>query len=552
VTAQIIERLQKEALLARILLAEEPDLEAAADRLADRIGSSLGLRMTVVAADGTVLGDSELNGSALRNVGNHAGRPEVSAALRDGHGSSIRYSNTVGERQIYVAARIDPGGPERGVVRLAVALTTVRSAQEAIRLPILTAALLAIAAAALLGHFAAGRHAGRLRLLSRAAAEIATGRAQTRATIAGRDEVSELGLALNRMAEHLEQRLTLLSQERHRLRTLLDGMVEGVLLTDVDGRILLANGAFERIFDALPPVEGRRPLETARIPALQDAIDAALRAGQPISREIGLGGGADKVIRASLAAIVDGGVLRGVVGVFHDVTELKRLEQVRKEFVANVSHELRTPLTAIKGYAETLRHGALRNPKQAEEFVEIIDRHADRLKTLIEELLDLSAIEHGKVRPELEPLPIDEVVQQAIGVVRTLAEEKKQTIQVDIPAGTPEVLADRQRLPQVLINLLDNAVKFTPEGGKIGISARPHEGALALSVRDTGIGMAQPELARIFERFYRVDASRDRRVGGTGLGLAIAKHLVQAMGGTIEVASSAGEGTTFTVLLPLA
>lgn len=552
VTDQISNRLRQEARLARSLLVEDPDFPHDADRLADRIGTSLGIRMTVIAADGTVLGDTELNGLALAMVENHADRPEIIAALREGHGTSIRHSRTLGERLLYIATRIDPGNPERGVVRLAVALTAVSSAQEAIRLPILTAALLSIAAASLLGHFAAGRHAGRLRLLTRAASEIAAGRSEARAAIAGRDEVSELGLSLNRMAENLEKRLTQLTQERYRLRTVLDGMVEGVLLTDATGRILLANGAFQRIFNAQQPVEGRRPLETARIPALQDAIDAAMQATLPITREINLGGDTAKVIRASLAAIREDGELRGAVGVFHDVTELKRLEQMRKEFVANVSHELRTPLTAIKGYAETLRDGALRDPKQAAEFVQVIDRHADRLKALIEELLDLSAIEHGKVRPEIKAVSLDEVVQQAVGTVKTIAEEKKQTIRVDIPSGTPRVMADRQRLPQVLINLLDNAVKFTPAGGTIAIFVRPVDGRLALSVRDSGIGIAAGEQDRIFERFYRVDVSRDRREGGTGLGLAIAKHLVQAMGGTIEVQSEAGEGTTFRVVLPLA
>jgi two-component system phosphate regulon sensor histidine kinase PhoR len=548
----MIARLRKEAILARTLLEGEPDLAAAADRLSDRIGASLGLRMTVIAADGTVLGDTDLDGPALAAAENHADRPEIIAALRDGSGIAIRDSRTIGERLLYVAIRIEPGGDRRGVVRLAVDLTAVHGAQEAIRLPILTAALLAIGAATLLGHLAARRHAFRLRLLSSAASDIAAGGTATRVAIAGQDEVTDLGASLNRMAERLEERLELLTRERHRLRTLLDGMVEGVLLTDASGRILLANGAFERIFRARPPVEGRRPLETARIPALQDAIDSAMRGDRPITREIDLGGDADQVIRASLAPIREAGESRGVVGVFHDVTELKRLERVRKEFVANVSHELRTPLTAIKGYAETLRDGALNDPRQAAEFVQVIDRHADRLRTMIEELLDLSAIEHGKVRPEIVPVAILDAVQQAVGVIRGMAEEKNQTIAIDIPAGTPEVLADRQRLPQVIINLLDNAVKFTPVGGRIEIAAGRRGDKLVLAVADTGIGIPRAEQGRIFERFYRVEASRDRREGGTGLGLAIARHLVQAMGGTIEVESHEGKGTTFRVALPLA
>jgi len=510
------------------------------------------VRVTIIAADGTVLGDTDLDADGLRRIENHAGRPEVIQAMRTGEGQAIRFSTTLTERMLYIARRIDPHDPTRGVIRVAVPLTVVGREQEALRGPILAAALLSVAAAAAFGWFAARRPARRLEEMARAATEIAAGRMGARAEQLGQDEVATLARSLNRMAAQLEERLALLSRERNQLRMVLDGMVEGVLLTDPTGRILLANGAFERIFAALPPVEGRRPLEVARVPALQEAVEAALRADLPVTREIVLAGAEDKVIRASLASIKEAGSMAGAVAVFHDITEIRRLEQVRSEFVANVSHELRTPLTAIKGYAETLREGGLRDPERAGEFVEVIHRHAERLRALIEDLLDLSAVEQGEARLSLAPVPLREVVTQVEGVIRPLADGKRQSLTISLPDDTPAPVADRDRLGQVLINLLDNAVKFTPVGGTITLSARSGEGRVTIAVADTGVGIPPADLGRVFERFYRVDRSRDRREGGTGLGLAIAKHLTQAMGGTIEVMSEPGSGTTFRVILPCA
>jgi two-component system, OmpR family, phosphate regulon sensor histidine kinase PhoR len=553
VTAQVGATLRRDAGLARDLALAEEDLPRTADALADRLGRDLGIRVTVIAADGKVLGDTDLDGEALEKVENHAGRPEVIAALRGGEGRSIRYSTTVSDRLLYVALRIDPADPGRGVVRAALPLTAVREAQQEIRLQLLKGALLSVLAAAIFGWLLAIRPSRRLEEMSRAAGEIASGRLGIRAPASrGDDEIGRLARSMNRMADQLEERLALLARERNQLQTVLDGMVEGVLLTGADGRIVLANSAFERIFRTQTPVQGRRPLEAARVPGLHESIESALAATEPLMREIALGGAEERVIRASLAAIREEGTTIGAVAVFHDVTELKRLEQVRREFVANVSHELRTPLTAIKGYAETLRNGGLRDPARAAEFVGVIQRHAERLRALIEDLLDLAAVEQGEARLALAPTPLRETVAQAETVIRPAAEARSQTLAIEIPAGTPDALADRDRLAQVLINLLDNAVKFTPERGRVTVSASAAGGRVTLAVQDNGVGIPPADLGRIFERFYRVDRSRDRREGGTGLGLAIAKHLVQAMGGTIEVESRQGSGTTFRVTLPAA
>jgi two-component system, OmpR family, phosphate regulon sensor histidine kinase PhoR len=552
VTEQIAARLADEIRLARDLARAEPDLGSTADRLADRLGRDLGVRTTIIAADGTVLGDTDLDGAALREVENHAGRPEVIEAMREGTGRSMRYSRTVAENMLYVASRIDPDNPARGVIRLALPLTDVTRAQEAVRVPILLAAVLSLLVAGLLGWAVARGPARRLEAIARVASQFASGRMDVRAEPGGDDETSVLARSLNRMADELEERLILVERERSQLRTVLEGMVEGVVLTDPTGRILVANDAFRRIFDAQLPVEGRRPLETARVPALQEVIESALEADEPLTREIALGGAQEKVIQASLAAIRERGATVGAVAVFHDVTELKRLEKVRQEFVANVSHELRTPLTAIKGYAETLRDGGLRDPETAAEFVRVIHRHAERLRALIEDLLDLAAVEQGEARLKPAVVRARDVVAQAEGLVRPAAEARGQTLAIDLPADLPDILADRDRLAQILINLLDNAVKFTREGGRVTLSAKAAEGSVVLAVSDNGVGIPPADLPRIFERFYRVGRSRDRREGGTGLGLAIAKHLTQAMGGTIEVESVQGSGTTFRVSLPAA
>ena len=552
ITDQVASRLTEETRLARDLLLSEPDLAVGADALADRLGRDLGLRVTIIDASGKVLGDTDLDGEALLSVENHADRPEVIEAMRAGTGRAVRYSRTLTENMLYVASRIDPDDPSRGVVRLAVPLTDVKKAQEEIRGPILVAALLSVVLAAGIGWVVARGPARRLEAMARAASDFAGGRTAVRAEAGGDDEVAVLARSLNRMADELQERLVLLERERSQLRTVLEGMVEGVVLTDPTGRILLANDAFRRIFNAQLPVEGRRPLETARVPALQEAIESALEADEPVTREIALGGAQDKVIQASLASIRESGETVGAVAVFHDVSELKRLERVRREFVANVSHELRTPLTAIKGYAETLRDGGLRDPETAAEFVRVIHRHAERLRALIEDLLDLAAVEQGEARIDLAPVALRDVATQAEAVARPAAAGKRHTLTLDVPGDLPRVLADRDRLGQVLINLLDNAVKFTPEGGRIEVSARPSSGRVVLSVKDNGVGIPPEDIGRIFERFYRVGRSRDRREGGTGLGLAIAKHLTQAMGGTIEVESRPGSGTTFRVSLPAA
>jgi two-component system phosphate regulon sensor histidine kinase PhoR len=550
VIARTAAQLLIETHMATDLLTTEPDLGAAAQSLSTRLGRDLQVRVTVIAPDGTVLGDSERTDEERRAMENHATRPEVAAALQGREGQSVRQSATLGIEMLYVAVPIDAKNPARGVVRLATPLTAVAHARERERPLIAGSALLSILVAAAAGWLLARQPTRRLQEMSRTASAIAAGGMGSRSYPGGDDEVADLARSLNRMAGQMEERLALLERERTELRTILDGMVEGVLLLDADGRIAAANAAFARMFGAEGTLAGRQPLEAARVPALQEAVDRALSATTPLVHEIALAGPPERVISASLAAVRDGERSVGAVVVLHDITEIKRLERVRREFVANVSHELRTPLTAIKGYAETLLGGGLDEKARAAEFVEVIARHADRLRDLIEDLLDLASIEQGEARLRIGPVTVADVVSQAEATLRPSAERRSQTLRAEVPAGLPAVLAHRDRLAQVLINLVDNAIKFTPDGGRILIGAAAADGRVVLSVSDTGIGIPPGELGRIFERFYRVDRSRDRKEGGTGLGLAIAKHLTQAMGGTIEAESAPGAGTTFRITLP--
>ena len=551
-TRETTERLHALAREARMLAADGDERAGGAAERAVRIGRAIGVRATLIDREGRAIGDSLLEAEALASLGSLSNRPEVREAWRRSVGESIRRGAADREPTLYIAVQIDPDEAERGLIRLSTSLAPVDKARQAARPPLYVAALILIPAAALAGQVVGSGIARRLSGISRVLDRIGAGQTESHAAPAGEQDLIELARSVNRMVDAIADRNAPLARQRNQLRMVLDGMVEGVLLIDPAGRIVLSNEAFRSIFDVQGATEGRRPLEAARVPALQGAVEDALRAPGPILREITVGGSQDKVIRASLAAVREAGNPAGVVAVFHDVTELKSLEQVRRDFVANVSHELRTPLTAIRGYAETLRDGGLEDAKMAGDAVEVIHRHSERLRALIEDLLDLSAIEQGKASLRIAPVPIDEVVEQAVAVVRPSSREKRHGVEIALAPGRPSALADRDRLAQVLINLLDNAVKFTPEGGQIGITSTLGEMGIVISIRDTGVGIPPDEVGRIFERFYRVDRSRNRQEGGTGLGLAIAKHLVQAMGGEIRIESVEGKGTTFHVGLPAA
>lgn len=361
-----------------------------------------------------------------------------------------------------------------------------------------------------------------------------------------------LAADLQKMKDDLRSQLAGLQIERSRLATILDSMVEGVLVTDEKGRIVLVNPALALIFQITGSVIGRTVIEAFRNGQIHRVVEQTLNQKTAQEEEIELiADAAEKRLVIHSAPLYDEGNLSGSVALFYDVTGLRRLEGARREFVANVSHELKTPLTSIRGYAETLKMGAQDDREQAKHFLEKIESNAIQLQNLVEDLLKLSEIESGRIDYQFGPVPVRPVVEEVMEGLGHLVRSKRQVVSCHVPDHI-RVRSDKMLLCQILGNLIDNAVKYTPEGGKIEIFAEENSAACRVMVADTGVGIPQKELPRIFERFYRVDKARSREVGGTGLGLSIVKHLVAAHGGSVGVESEPGKGSRFWFTLPLA
>jgi len=381
------------------------------------------------------------------------------------------------------------------------------------------------------------------------ARELARGRLQQRVAIQSRDELADLGRVLNQMAADLETRMSEVSEDRVRLQAILSSMVEGVLVLDRENRILLMNAAAERMFQLQSSTAIGRPLiEVFRHHPLHQLVQKIREDQEDQSGEMVVFMPEERVFTVQASIARTAGI--AAVLVFHDVTRLKRLERVRKDFVANVSHELRTPLTSIKGYIEALIDGAKDDPQKCAEFLVIIQKHADQLNALLTDLLQLSTIESGQYQWRRGSVSVSGLIEKAVHLLRPSAEKKNQALSVSSPEGVGLVTGDADRLTEVFINLLDNAIKYTPERGTITIETESGESQVKISISDTGIGIPSKEMPRIFERFYRVDRARSREMGGTGLGLAIVKHIVEAHGGRVAVESRMGQGSRFTVTLP--
>jgi two-component system, OmpR family, phosphate regulon sensor histidine kinase PhoR len=540
-------------LIRDALPASEP---ASLSALTARYAGIVEARVTVMAPEGTVLADSAHDPETMEN---HAQRPEVQVARSGGIGSDIRRSRTLDVDMLYVAVPLDGPGPSRGVLRLAVPLTEVARARAAVRRTVGLGAALAVAIALGVAVFLTRRVTRPVSRMRDTAQRMAEGDLDQRVPIAGHDEVAELGHALNRMAHALQEKVGALESQRSEIAAILERMVEGVIALDHRTRILVINPAARRILGlAAPPadggtasVEGRPLAEVVREKALFDLV-AACRAGaapEQCRGEIELPPPVARILGVHAVALAFPDQAPGTLLVLHDVTELRRLERVRTEFVGNVSHELRTPLTAIKGYLETLLDGALEDREPARRFLETAHRHADRLGRLVDDLLELSDVETGRVRLEVGRVSVRDVASTVAAMFEAAARSQQLALLNAVPADV-SVQADADRLSQILVNLVDNAIKYTREGGQVTLTASRKGGMVEVSVADTGIGIPAMELPRITERFYRVDKARSRALGGTGLGLAIVKHLVQAHGGTLEIDSELGKGTTVRFALP--
>ncbi len=399
------------------------------------------------------------------------------------------------------------------------------------------------------------RRLGRpLHALLGVAGKLGEGNSGQRVFVEGQDEIGELASAFNRMSERLDARIARLEEDRQQLRTILSGMTEGVVALDSSQRILYANERATQLFGLPSPAPvGRRLQEVVSQQSLLDVVQRALDSPEPQREELGWSGPNMRSLTVH-AARLPGSPPRGAVLVLNDTTELRRLERLRQEFVANVSHELKTPLSIIKACVETLLDGAVDDPQHRRPFLEQLDSQSNRLHALILDLLSLARIESGEELFDFQSIPVCEIVEACMERHRPRAESKGQIFEMVPPAGDDvlAVWADEEALEQILDNLLDNAVKYTPQGGRVWVRWRREGEQICLEVADTGIGIPEADLPRIFERFYRVDKARSRELGGTGLGLSIVKHLAQAMHGNVRATSRAGQGTTFTVCLPMA
>lgn len=388
--------------------------------------------------------------------------------------------------------------------------------------------------------------------LGQAADAVTVGDYRGRIYVPHRDEIGRLARSFNRMSQELDARMAQLRQSSQRQSTVLGGMTEGVIAVDDRERVLFANSAAGRLFDFSPPaIEGRRLLEVVRIHALHEAVAAVLAERRPQRLEAEFETG-DKLSIAIQATPLPGDPCPGAVLVLHDMTELRRLERVRQEFVANVSHELKTPLSSIKAYAETLQNGALDDRDTSQKFIRQIEDQADRLHGLILDMLTLARIESDQQAFDIVSVGVDEVVRACLEAHQAAADAKRITLGAEFEQPDLQVKADREGLREILDNLVDNAIKYTPDQGRVTVRCVAEEQFAKIAVEDTGIGIAEDEVSRVFERFYRVDKARSRELGGTGLGLSIVKHLTQSLGGKVGVHSKKGQGSTFSVSLPLA
>jgi two-component system, OmpR family, phosphate regulon sensor histidine kinase PhoR len=507
-----------------------------------------GARVTVIAADGLVLADSQ---SDLNTMENQASRPEIRDALTKNEGRSTRYGVTINRDLVYYAVKQNVGAESPVVLRFAIPLATGQELLGSFRRSLWLASLVILllaGAASLLVSLGLSARIERLEEFSRRVAE---GDFRPLPGDGSGDALEKLGASLNQTATRLDQTIRTLTEERNLSSAILDSMVEGVAVVNGAERLVFANDSFAEILElhALPK-SGSALVEVVRQTEMIEAVRKVLGGESRVESEI-VTGTVRQHFFATTVAAVRAGETSGAVVVLHDITELRKLERVRRDFVANVSHEFRTPLTAIQGFAETLLAGAMNDPQHRGRFLEVILEHSRRLARLTEDLLMLSKMDADRLELEIRRVSVAQLIESCIETSRHRAAEKEIEISVKPFNGLPDVAGDRRRLAEVLQNLLDNATQYTLSRGQITVSAEPRGAEVIFTVADTGIGIPKADQPRIFERFYRVHAARSRELGGTGLGLSIAKHIVEVHGGRIWVESEVGQGSRFHFSVPV-
>jgi len=544
--------LTRQSILIRELTLPLLDNPKQLQEQLQKIATGSDVRVTVIDAKGTVLADSNESREGILKMENHAVRPEIAAALRREIGRSIRYSATLKTRMLYVAIPILEGTGILGVVRTAMPITHVDEILASVRRPVILTAVLGILIVLISGMLFSHHLTRRIRRITSIAERYARGDWSEKILIDGNDELKMLANTMNQMAATLRSRIDDLESEKGKISVILNHMNEGVIAIDRQKQVILMNPMAEKIFDrCVSESRGKSLVEVTRHPQIEIIAGRALREQHTTSGEIQLSGETKKTLRLSVIILKEHARDISGILVFHDMTELRRLENVRKEFVTNVSHELRTPLTSIKGFIETLLGGALKDPPAGERFLKIISEETDRLGRLVEDILTLGEIEQKIALMKKDRVDLAAELAVIVEQFTARVEKSKLTIENRL-SGKPLIVAgDRDKIHQVFVNLIDNAIKFNKLEGRIVLSANQTPEGVTVTVEDTGIGISQEIQGRVFERFFREDKARSKELGGTGLGLAIVKHIMEAHGGYASCQSTPGQGSRFSVFFPV-
>ncbi len=549
---QVEADLEERALLFRPMLLQylSPLDERAIDDLCRTLGQTASTRVTVILPWGKVVGDSDDDPARMDN---HFDRPEVAAALEGSRGVATRYSPTLGKEMMYVALALKKDSRNLGVLRTAIPVDDISKTLNAIQMRIAFAGFMIAAFAALLSLLISHRIRRPIDDIKKGAESFSRGEFDVHLPSSGLAEIAGLSETMKQMGGELREQIRTITAQRNELEAVLSSMVEGVFGVDQEERLLGMNPSAAKILGCNhAKAQGRTIQEVIRLSELQHFVVGALSSEEPVEKDLILYGEAERIVRAHGTPLRDAeGKRVGILIVLNDVTRLAKLENIRKDFVANVSHEIKTPITAIKGFVETLQEGQNQDPEDVRRFLGIIHRHVDRLEAIVEDLLALSRIEKEVEAEEitLEEHPVPGILARAIQACENKAEAKKIRLELECS----EELKGRINpllLEQAVVNLIDNAINYTEEGKSVTIRAQVKEQEILIQVQDHGTGIESRHLDRIFERFYRVDKSRSRKLGGTGLGLSIVKHIVEAHGGRVSVESQPGLGSTFTLHLP--
>ena len=539
-------------LAAETLSHRRPAGGAELDEEADALGGVVSARVTFVSTDGAVIGDSELDDAVLAAAENHSDRPEIQQARRAGLGIARRYSTTIGAEMLYVAVPVsNPDLPALSVVRLSMPLTEIRDQLHSIRQSALVAFAVGASGALALAWAVSLVLSRRVNAIAQVAQRYAAGDLSRPSRDYGHDEIGTVARVLDDSVREVGRRAADLASDRARMQAILTGMIEGVLVVNAQGRIQLVNDAARRMLRIKESPDGLHYLEIVRQPDIAAQLGAALQGATTQALELTLAYGPDLVIMAR-SAPVSSAAAGGAVLVIHDITDLRRADRIRRDFVANVSHELRTPLTAVRGYVEALSDGGA-DPAESRRFLEIIGRHTLRMERLVRDLLRLARLDAGQEVIERVPCVVDGLFKGVETELADAVEAREQVVDHRIGADAATVTGDPAKLHDALRNLLENASNYAPPRSRIVMASERKDGKILLTVEDEGPGIPEAELGRVFERFYRVDKARSRGgqdPGGTGLGLAIVRHLIELHGGRVTAANRPSGGARFTIELP--